>query len=132
METDEIGVQEINVSDMGPYIRDAKYKVFWQNTSKYFKETLYSNDFGHVFDVCDRPLFKKDLKVTNGKFCGILISEFPNEDVSNFKLCDNCWNSVKNNMSRSNGFRYPPKPTHLLPLDPITEGLVSPRLPSCK
>ena len=32
-------------------------------------------------------------------------------------------------MSRSNGFKYPPYPTHLPKLDLISERLVSPRLP---
>jgi hypothetical protein len=31
-------------------------------------------------------------------------------------------------MSRSNGFRYPPKPTHLPELDAVSARLISPRL----
>jgi hypothetical protein len=75
---------------MGPYIRDSKYEVFWQSTPEYIGKTFYSNDLGHVYGVCDRLWFKKDLKVTNGKFFSLLLSEFSNEDVSSLKLCDNC------------------------------------------
>jgi hypothetical protein len=32
-------------------------------------------------------------------------------------------------MSRNNGHAYPPKPTHLPKLDPLTERLISPRIP---
>ena len=32
-------------------------------------------------------------------------------------------------MSRSNGYEFPPKPTHLPELDLLTERLISPRIP---
>ena len=62
-----------------------------------------------------------------------LQQEFTDEDVQQFMLCSNCWTSVKQGkvptLSKSNGFTYPPKPTHLPPLDPLSERLISPRLP---
>lgn len=63
----------------------------------------------------------------------LLATEFPNENVFDFRVCENCYRNLCKNgiprLSRSIGFRYPPIPSHLPPLDPITERLVSPRIP---
>jgi hypothetical protein len=117
---------------MGPAIRDSDYAVLWQNASKHFDKTFYGNEFGHICDVCDRLWFKKDLKCMNTKFNSVLVSEFPERDIDNFQLCNNCWSFVRKGklpaLSKTNGFQYPPNPTHLPQLEPITERLLSPRL----
>jgi hypothetical protein len=46
--------------------------------------------------------------------------------------CNNCYKVCKTNnippMSRSNGYVYPLKPTHLPKLDPLTKWLISPQI----
>lgn len=48
-------------------------------------------------------------------------------------VCNTCYKTLLNNkvphFATINGFRYPPFPSDLPPLNPISEGLVSPRLP---
>ena len=48
-------------------------------------------------------------------------------------MCHTCYKSLNDSkiprLSKCNGFKYPEFPSHLLPLDVITEHLVSPRLP---
>ncbi|XP_058839321.1 uncharacterized protein LOC131694833 [Topomyia yanbarensis] len=55
------------------------------------------------------------------------------ESVAGFKLCQTCRSSLQRgtvpNLSTSNGFKYPSCPPDLPPLDPISERLISPRLP---
>jgi hypothetical protein len=62
-----------------------------------------------------------------------LVEYFPGENTAQFKLCNNCYKVCKTSnippMGRSNGYAYPPKPTHFPKLDPLTERLVSSRIP---
>jgi hypothetical protein len=55
------------------------------------------------------------------------------EDDQQFMLCSKYWTSVKQGkvltLSKSNGFTYQRKPTHLPPLDPLSERLISSRQP---
>jgi hypothetical protein len=54
-------------------------------------------------------------------------------DVAQFKTCVTCTATLDRyqvpSLSTSNGFTYPPYPTHLPPLDCISERLVAPGLP---
>ncbi|GFY21521.1 uncharacterized protein TNCV_1166691 [Trichonephila clavipes] len=73
----------------------------WRSADKRFKTVFEANPFGLSCSVCDR-------------------------------LCT-CSKSIDANkiptLSRSNGFRYPPKPSGLPLLGPISIRLISPRLP---
>ena len=73
----------------------------------YFKKTFLYNDFGHKCDICNRLCFKNDLKPTNRSITGVLREEFPSEEVSGFKLCNNCKAQCSKGripaLSRSNG-----------------------------
>jgi hypothetical protein len=52
------------------------------------------------------------------------------EDIQQFMLRSNCWTSVKQGkVPALSNFTYPPKPTHLSPLNPLSERLISPLLP---
>jgi hypothetical protein len=63
----------------------------------------------------------------------LLKTTFPGEEVAAFHLCGTCCKALDANkvptLSPSNGFKYPPKPVGLPPLDPISARLISPRLP---
>ena len=65
----------------------------------------------------------KTLLLTNGSL----------ESAENFTVCQTCRISLKRGkvptLATTNGFVYPSRPAHLPPLDPITERLISPRLP---
>ncbi|GFU18529.1 uncharacterized protein TNCV_4175361 [Trichonephila clavipes] len=105
----------------------------WRSADKRFKTVFEANPFGLSCSVCDRLWFERDLK--KAKHCNIsfLQTKFPDENVTEFRLCSTCSKSIDANkiptLSRSNGFRYPPKPSGLPLLDPISIRLISPRLP---
>ncbi|GFV00018.1 uncharacterized protein TNCV_4056911 [Trichonephila clavipes] len=73
----------------------------WRSADKLFKTVFEANPFGLSCSVCDRLWFERDLKENANKIP---------------------------TLSRSNGFRYPPKPSGLPLLDPISIRLISPRL----
>jgi hypothetical protein len=62
----------------------------------------------------------------------LLHNTFSGEAVADFKLCSAFRKSLNSkiipNLSRSNGFKYPSKPSGLPPLDPISARLIPPRL----
>ncbi|XP_028966621.1 uncharacterized protein LOC100900662 [Galendromus occidentalis] len=91
------------------------------------------NEFGHKCDVCDRIWFKRDLKAVDSVIANFLIPYFPDENVHSFRLCHNCYKVSRGrkipNLSKVNGYRYPPKPVNLPKLDPVSERLISPRIP---
>jgi hypothetical protein len=74
-----------------------------------------------------------DLKQVKEKHMSVLAPEFPDMDVAQFEACVTCTATLDRDqvpsLSSSNGFTYPPYPTHLPPLDCISERLVAPRLP---
>jgi hypothetical protein len=91
------------------------------------------NEFGHKCDVCDRLWFLRDLKTVNPSMAMFLRDHFENEDTTVFKLCGNCFRVCRKfkipPFSKTNGYQYPAKPTYLPKLDPLSERLVSPRIP---
>ncbi|GBM13725.1 hypothetical protein AVEN_89992-1 [Araneus ventricosus] len=102
--------------------------------TKHFAKHFTENKFGHVCNVCDSVRFLKDVTPSckNEKFLSALSAEFPDKDVQAFNLCGSCEISLYNSkippLSRTNGFIYPDRPD-LQSLDPISERLISPRLP---
>jgi hypothetical protein len=76
--------------------------------------------------------FQNDLKRPNAAMLQFLQRD---EEVQQFMLCSNCWTSVKqgevSTLSKSNSFTYPPKPTHLPPVCPLSERLTSPYYRLC-
>ena len=104
-----------------------------ERAEKYYHEKFIANEFGHVCNVCDRLWFMKDLRRVSEGMVNMLAIEFPGENVKNFMVCTNCYRVCRSNkippLSKSNGYAYPPKPANLPKLDPLTERLVSPRIP---
>lgn len=98
-----------------------------------FNKRFTSNPFGFPCGVCDRLWFHNDLKLINGREEDTLRTI--NIDLDGLKACQTCRNSLKKGkiptLAVSNGFSYPkfPSDVSLPPLDPITERLISPRLP---
>ncbi|GBN12243.1 hypothetical protein AVEN_262780-1 [Araneus ventricosus] len=68
----------------------------------------------------------------NEKFLSVLSADIPDKDVEAFNLCVSCKRSLCNSkippLSRTNGFIYRNHP-NLPSLGPISELLISPRLP---
>ena len=93
----------------------------------------FTDEFGYVCSVCDSLWYKRDIRGIPDKSIAMLTDEFPLDDVTSFKVCQTCYKSLNDTkiprLSKCNGFKYPEFPSHLLPLDVITEHLVSPRLP---
>jgi hypothetical protein len=63
----------------------------------------------------------------------LVAPEFPDMDVAQFKACITCTATLDRDqvpgLSSSNGFTYPPYPTHLPPPGCIRKKLVAPKLP---
>lgn len=100
-----------------------------------FDRLFLQNEFGYACDVCDRLWFKQDLVKVTPREINVLKEDFEGHDyqVENFKICSTCRQSLSHNriphLSQTNGYKYPDHPSALPPLDPITERLISPRLP---
>jgi hypothetical protein len=91
------------------------------------------NYFGHACDVCDRLWFRKDLKLPTTNHVALLRTEFDDPNLAEFSVFNTCRHSLNSKkippLAKTHGFRYPPKPRGLPNLDPISERLISPRLP---
>ncbi|XP_063235885.1 uncharacterized protein LOC134538481 isoform X2 [Bacillus rossius redtenbacheri] len=110
----------------------------WASSIMRFKSTFLDNDFGHACSVCDRLWFKNDLKPITAAQLEVISEWFIKE---NRRLCREEYEMVCNTCKRSlnkksmpplakvNGFSYPDQPPGLPPLDPISERLITPRLP---
>ena len=76
---------------------------------------------------------ERDLKSPTIAHLAVLRTEFFDPNLAEFNVCNTCRRLLKSKkippLAKSNGFRYPPKPRGLPALDPISERLISPRLP---
>ena len=113
--------------------RDNSLYRMWKSASDRFDDMFFGIRFDASCSVCDRLWPDTSLRVVTRECYDILRESFPGEDVVKFQVCTNCSQTLRKgkipNMSRSNGFKYPPRPTHLPPLDPVGLRLISPRLP---
>jgi hypothetical protein len=118
---------------VGDFVRDPMFVTYWTRARDRFQRTFGALQFGVACSVCDRLWCDAQLREVPSKHHGILRQHFPDEDVTRFAVCSNCYCKLSSdripNMSRSHGFRYPPKPTHLPELDPVSVRLIPPRLP---
>jgi hypothetical protein len=94
--------------------------------TEHFEKSFCGNKLGFVCGVCDCIWFQNNLKRSNAAILQFLLQD---EGVQQFMLCSNCWTSVKQGevptLSKNNSFTYPPKPTHLPPLEPLSKRLTS-------
>ncbi|XP_042143722.1 uncharacterized protein LOC121834054 [Ixodes scapularis] len=101
--------------------------------TKIFQRLFRDNPFGSVCSVCDRLWFQNDLQPLPDRCHETLEQSFPNSDLTQFKLCSTCIQSVHKghipHLSSNNGYVYPPKPAHLPQLNAVSERLISPRIP---
>jgi hypothetical protein len=72
-------------------------------------------------------------KISKRNYIRVSAPHFPDMDVAQFKVCVTCRGTLDRDevpsLASSNGFTYPPYPTHLPPLLGISERPVAPRLP---
>jgi hypothetical protein len=104
------------------YVRDEReYRARWAMAENKFDGLFSSNEFGFACSVCDRLWFASDVRPVTPKNFMMLQSYFRDEEVGRFVVCSNCYRHLESGRmfptSRWYGFRYPPKPTHLPPLD---------------
>ena len=96
-----------------------------------FAKIFRNVKFGFRCDVCHRLWYVNDLTPATINMIQVLETEFQNEEIKDFKLCRTCYAACfKGNipaMSRGNGYQYPSMPD-FLPLDPISERLMAPRI----
>lgn len=104
-----------------------------ERADREYCKRFIDNQFGFACSVCDRLWFLNDLKPITEAAGKVLLDAGHFDSVTGFKVCQTCRSSLQRNsvpnLSTSNGFKYPPFPPGLPPLDPITERLISPRLP---
>lgn len=115
------------------FLENVKNKKYLRADDE-FKKKFLNNPFGHTCHVCDRLWFLNDLHEVPSHCFDFLSKEFPSDNISDFKLCPTCYQSICKRkqipyLSKSNGFVYPAFPNDLPELDLITERLISPRLP---
>lgn len=112
--------------------RDPAMEDHWARATRRFENIFINNHFGYACDVCDRLWFESDLKAIRENHIQILRPLFGDRSRS-FRVCSTCWSHLEKNQvpffSTTNGFKYPPKPPHLPPLNPISVRLISPRIP---
>ncbi|XP_015110820.1 uncharacterized protein LOC107037018 [Diachasma alloeum] len=98
-----------------------------------FNRKFLQNSFGLVCHICDRLWFKNDLTKLPSHFKRLIGIEFPTADPDRMVVCKYCTNALSRNhipaFARVNGFQYPNRPEYLPRLDPISERLISPRIP---
>jgi hypothetical protein len=101
-----------------------------------FRKRFYDNKFGVTCFICDRLWFEQDMKHVPQKALDLVREKYPNENLSSKRVCDTCYRSLLDKkiprLATINGFRYPPFPSNLPPLDSICERLVSPHFHLCK
>lgn len=127
------------LNSIDPRLTDWNKK--WKSSTKKFKEIFFDNDFGHPCSVCDRLWFIKDLrKITDKQITSIqawyVQNEKENWEKKKFKdylVCASCRQNLSAGkmptLAKVNGFHYPDHPDNLPALNPISERLISPRLP---
>ncbi|UYV80964.1 hypothetical protein LAZ67_19002292, partial [Cordylochernes scorpioides] len=110
----------------------------WSSSIRRFQSTFLDNDFGHACSVCDRLWFKNHLKTITALQLKVISDWYVKENrqlrkEDYTKSCNTCRQSLNKRklptLAKVNGFSYPDIPPGLPPLDPISERLVSPRLP---
>ena len=83
--------------------------------------------------MCDRLWFKNDLKPINVAEQNVLLLKGSYESVEGFKGCNTCRSGLKRGnvpiLATTNGFYYPPRPSHLTEMNAVEERLVTPRMP---
>ncbi|XP_021192740.3 uncharacterized protein LOC135116561 [Helicoverpa armigera] len=114
------------------------WNIKWSSSIKRFKTTFLDNEFGHACSVCDRLWFKNDLKIITAAQLQVISDWFVKEnrqlrEEDYTHICNTCRLSLNKHklptLAKVNGFSYPEIPPGLPPLDPISERLISPRLP---
>ncbi|GFX76668.1 uncharacterized protein TNCV_663771 [Trichonephila clavipes] len=98
-------LRDLNIS------RSEAMQNHWRSADKRFKTVFEANPFGLSCSIYDRLCFERDLKKVKHRNISFLQTKFPDENVTEFRLCSTCSKSIDANkiptLSRSNGFRYP-------------------------
>ncbi|GFU01977.1 uncharacterized protein TNCV_1524601 [Trichonephila clavipes] len=94
-------LRDLNIS------RSEAMQNLWRSADKRFKTVFEANPFGLSWSVCDRLLFESDLKKVKHRNISFLQTKFPDENITEFRLCSTCSKSIDANkiptLSRSNG-----------------------------
>jgi hypothetical protein len=99
------------------FTRNNVMQEHWNAGNERLRALFTDNPFGLQCDVCDRSWFVKDLKKVKVRHMRLLETTFPGEEVAAFQLCGTYCNALDAKkvptLSRSNGFKYPPKPVYV-------------------
>lgn len=135
--TSEADPAEITVQS-GKQQTRSTWNSKWVSSIMRFKLIFLDNDFGYACSVCDKLWFKNDLKPITTAQLEVISEWFIKEKRRLCKKeyemsCRTCRRTLNRKsmplLAKVNGFSYPDQPPGLPPLDPISERLISPRLP---
>ncbi|GBP89824.1 hypothetical protein EVAR_66714_1 [Eumeta japonica] len=98
-------LRDVNIS------RSEAMQNHWRSADERFKTVFEANPFGLSCSVCDRLWFERDLKKVKHRNISFLQTKFPDENVTEFRLCSTCSESIDANKIPTlslKRFRYPP------------------------
>jgi len=75
--------------------RDEIYDRYWFSAMKKFESLFDKIQFDVACDVCDRLWPDTSFRPVPAQGIGALRKVFPDEDVTNFKLCSNCEQKIR-------------------------------------
>ncbi|GFU58438.1 uncharacterized protein TNCV_1368711 [Trichonephila clavipes] len=84
-------LRDLNIS------RSEAMQNHWRSADKRFKTVFEANPFGLPCSVCDRLWIERDLKKVKHHNISFLQTKFPDENVTEFRLCSTCSKSIDAN-----------------------------------
>ncbi|GFT43284.1 uncharacterized protein TNCV_2521271 [Trichonephila clavipes] len=84
-------LRDLNIS------RSEAMQNHWRSADKRFKTVFEANLFGLSCSVCDRLWFERDLKKVKHRNIYFLQTKFPDENVTELRLCSTCSKSIDAN-----------------------------------
>lgn len=131
----EIDKQNILVNGISIDINNNKYSNYNDHTSahNYFDKKFTKNSFGYTCTVCDQLWFQNELKNMPKSSDESTKTTISNIDIDNVRVCSTCKQAISKGkiptMSTYNGVKFIDKPSNLPKFKPISERLISPRIP---
>ncbi|GBP80837.1 hypothetical protein EVAR_99932_1 [Eumeta japonica] len=91
-------LRDVNIS------RSEAMQNHWRSADKRIKTVFEANPFGLSCSVCDRLWFERDLKKVKHGNISLLQTKFPDENVTEIRLCSTCSKSIDANKIPQNSY----------------------------
>lgn len=131
--------RELTTSSIGSKVKQAEFNwsTEWTPTMDKVKKFFTDNNVGHACSVCNKLWFDNVLTFMTAEQIKVVSEWFDKENLQFCRdefevVCETCKYSLDEGsmpvLAKVNGFSYP-EILPGLPLDPISERLISPRMP---